>query len=260
MIVLHADKNKFTSLAHNKVSVEVGVFKGRYALELLKMLPKSLTLIDPYDPDAYGSLIPEDDPTNNAQETLDGVYGSYYVGGMKESLETAYKNLKQEIADHENGKLVKFLKLPSEEACEQFSDKSIDFLHLDANNRYDYVLGNLIRWEKKISDSGVIVIDNCYVTADAKLQHISTLEGLSSFLKLYDWIPVGLSTARWSNVVICKKVHENHFMSLIKKICIQNEVHFLEIPPQMLHSYHHKVEQFEDINGQINNYWTASFS
>ena len=54
--------------------------------------------------------------------------------------------------------------MPSAEAVEKFEDSSIGFLHLDENTRYDYVYANLVRWESKIEDDGIISIPEITTT------------------------------------------------------------------------------------------------
>ena len=259
MLVICAPKEFFVPLGFDQVCVEIGVYKGRYALPCLDVPPKKLHLIDPYDPDEYGNILPDAFAGNDAQETLERIWEPYYPGGLRSSLNSAYHDLIGKISNHKNSHLVNFLKIPSAEAVEKFEDKSIGFLHLDENTRYDYVYANLVRWEKKIEDDGIIIVDNCYVSTDAKLQHFSVLEAVSSFLKLHEWTPIALSTSRWSNMIICRKGHEKMLLDKIKSLCAFQSVACIEVPNAMVHAYHHKIFETEDLDGSTMGMWIPSF-
>jgi len=259
MLVINAPKEFFIPLAFDRVCAEIGVYKGRYALPCLDVPPKKLYLIDPYNPDDYGNILPDAFAGNDAKETLEEVWKPYYPDGLEASLNTAYNDLVGKVRNLQNTHLVNFFKMPSAEAVEKFQDRSIGFLHLDENTRYDYVYANLVRWESKIEDDGIIIIDNCYVSSDAKLQHFSVLEAASSFLKLHDWVPIALSTARWSNLIICRRGYEKVWLTQLKSLCALQSVPLVVVPNSILHSYRHEIFEIEDLNGKEMAMWIPSF-
>jgi hypothetical protein len=260
MILLHAPKSFFASLVHQKIAVEVGVFKGRFAQQCLKYEPQQLYLIDPYDSSKFGKLTPDDFHGPDPSKEIEDVFSEYYQGGIQNSLEEASKQLKEIIEPHAMKDRVTFVELDSEQASKNFDEGSIDFIHIDANNRYDYVYANLKRWAPKIKPNGIMLIDNCYVSHVGKKQHISSLEAVSTFLKLSDWAPIALSTHHFSNLAICRREFVKEWMQKIHLLCHQNKVFCIELPRSLLHSYHHTGFKFRDSNGQQTEFWVPSFN
>lgn len=50
----------------------------------------------------------------------------------------------------------------SMDAVKQFNDNSLDFVYIDANHGYDYVMQDLIEWTKKVRKGGMIIGDDYY--------------------------------------------------------------------------------------------------
>lgn len=112
--------------------VEVGTQRGLYARELCQRNPNlHLTCVDPWK--EYHGI---------SQEHQDAIY------------EQAQENLR--------GLPVAFLRLPSLEAVESFSDGSLDFVYIDGDHTFDAVMQDIIRWSQKVKKGGIVACHDFY--------------------------------------------------------------------------------------------------
>ena len=115
-----------------KVGAEIGVDRGRYSKWLLlKNRKLKLFCIDPYL-----------------------VYSEY--------IETHHKGVKAMNASHEHakqrlGKLnCEIIVKTSMEALGDFEDNSLDFVFIDGNHSFEYVVDDIAGWSKKVRPGGII--------------------------------------------------------------------------------------------------------
>lgn len=129
---------------NNGVFVEIGTHLGDFADFILKN-SKNSTL---YCVDPYISYDEYDDAINNI--TGDKLYNN------------TYKRLKSKY-----GKRVIFIRKTSADAVRDIPDK-IDFLYIDGNHRYTYVLKDLELYYPKVKKNCYIVGDDACDTDDNK--------------------------------------------------------------------------------------------
>ena len=113
-----------------KVGAEIGVEKGLHMKQLIKHNPDlKMYAVDPYVKyDGYNSWTPEIFAGNYqiAHERLD-----------------VYPN-------------VEFIRKYSMDALVDFEDESLDFVYIDANHAYKFVMEDIIGWEKKVRPGGIL--------------------------------------------------------------------------------------------------------
>jgi len=118
------------------IFVEIGTFGGHFALDIMdKCHPQKLYCVDPYV--SY----------DNFKDALNTT-----------PLDNVYAEAKQRVAAH--GDRVEFLRMYSDEAARRFADSSLDFVYIDGNHRYSYVMKDLECWFQKIRDGGLICGDD----------------------------------------------------------------------------------------------------
>jgi predicted O-methyltransferase YrrM len=54
------------------------------------------------------------------------------------------------------------MKQMSIDAVKKFKDNSLDFVYIDANHSFDYVMQDLIEWSKKVRVGGIVSGDDYY--------------------------------------------------------------------------------------------------
>ena len=111
-----------------KVGVEIGVWQGEFS-KILCSTGMKLYAVDPWKADPTLGMY-------GGQKNLDGAYND------------AKKNLK--------GLSCKIIRKTSMDAVKDFKDESLDFVYIDGNHLYKYVLEDIVEWTKKIKKGGAI--------------------------------------------------------------------------------------------------------
>lgn len=113
-----------------KIGAEIGVAGGNYSLTLLKTIPDlKLFCIDPWIP-----------------------YKENRRGGGINQQTSNYELAKERLLPY-GAVLIKDFSM---EAIKQFEDESLDFVYIDGNHDFDYVMEDLINWSKKVRVGGII--------------------------------------------------------------------------------------------------------
>jgi hypothetical protein len=112
-----------------KVGAEIGVFEGEYSRYLLKFIPK-LKL--------YGIDLWDKYPT--------------YKDFEKVTLQEAYKKALNNTKKYD----CELIKEWSHEAVKRFKDESLDFVFIDGNHAYEYVVQDIALWSKKVRKGGIV--------------------------------------------------------------------------------------------------------
>lgn len=122
--------DKFKELGF-KNGVEIGTDRGGYARDICERFPEvALITIDPWLAYTEGTDVKE-------QAEVDALY------------EEAEKTL----APYKNCKI---LRMTSAEAVEYFEPNSIDFVFIDGNHEYTYVMEDIINWTKIVKPGGIV--------------------------------------------------------------------------------------------------------
>lgn len=113
-----------------KVGVEVGTDHGQYAEQLLKGVPNlHLVCIDPWIPYTEGKEIHNE-----------------------ENINQIYKEAKNRLSKYN----CMIYKQTSMQALKNFKDNEVDFVFIDGNHSYSYVLEDITEWYKKVKPGGII--------------------------------------------------------------------------------------------------------
>ena len=116
---------------HNLIGAEIGVYHGIYALVYLKELDiKKIFLVDSYC--TYGG------------------YGKRYPSGV---FEDAEKEAHEKLEVYKNK--ITWIKAKSAKAIDMFEDESLDFVYIDANHQYQFVLEDMTLYYPKVKKGGL---------------------------------------------------------------------------------------------------------
>jgi predicted O-methyltransferase YrrM len=119
-------KNKFSD--KKLTGVEIGVFKGNHALMMLENLNiKKLYLVDPYK---YKGLF-----------------------GKEINFMDAYNEAKEKL--HHHSDKIEFILDTSEMAIKKINEK-VDFIYIDGNHRFNYVLKDILMYNKILKKDGLL--------------------------------------------------------------------------------------------------------
>lgn len=120
------------------IGAEVGVYRGEYSAQIYKYFNKKKFNLNFY-------LIDQWKTDDKFKE-----YGS-------EDLEDAFQNVKKRF---QNNKNIKILNQSSLNASKNFEDEYFDFIYIDANHDYDFVLQDLKLWFPKVKSKGILFGDD----------------------------------------------------------------------------------------------------
>jgi predicted O-methyltransferase YrrM len=112
---------------------EIGVRSGGYSLRICACNPNiELYCIDPWS-----------------------VIGTKYTEERQAAL---YEVTKKKLAKH-NATLIR---KTSMEAVVDFEDRSLDFVYIDGDHRFDSVVMDIVLWSKKVRSGGIVAAHDCY--------------------------------------------------------------------------------------------------
>jgi len=115
-----------------KVGAEIGVDNGRYSKWLcIKVKKLKLFCVDPW-------IEYEDYIESHNQNKTD--------------MDTHYERAKTRLAKFN----VEFVRKTSMEAVKDFKDNSLDFVFIDGNHTFEYVVNDIAEWSKKVKPGGIV--------------------------------------------------------------------------------------------------------
>lgn len=113
-----------------KTGAEVGVERGIYSEQLCQGDPGvKLYCIDPWE-----------------------IYSECSEYNNQHRLDEYYNQAKIRLAPYK----CEFIKKYSLDAVKDFSPDSLDFVYIDANHRFDYVMSDIIQWSKIVKPDGIV--------------------------------------------------------------------------------------------------------
>lgn len=113
-----------------KKGAEIGVAGGSYSETLCQSIPRlTLYCIDIWQP-----------------------YHGNRRGGYRQQHNNNFELAQKRLAQY-NTKLIRAMSM---DAVKDFADGSLDFVFIDSNHDFDYVMEDLIEWTKKVRPGGIV--------------------------------------------------------------------------------------------------------
>jgi hypothetical protein len=113
-----------------KVGAEIGTEHGTYARKICGANPQlKLYCVDPYM-----------------------VYPYYGTDKEQDEVNTFYEAAVNNLAPYD----AEILKMTSMEAVKQFEDNSLDFVFIDGNHHFEWVVNDVIYWSRKVKPGGIV--------------------------------------------------------------------------------------------------------
>lgn len=120
-----------------KIGCEVGVEKGKNAQEMFECIPNlKLYAVDPYKQHTRCS---------NAASGYLHLWDDRYLRAVK-------KQAQKRLQDKNAVIIEKF----SEDAARDIPDNSLDFVYIDGDHSYDFVMLDIIIWGRKVRKGGIV--------------------------------------------------------------------------------------------------------
>jgi len=164
------------------VGAEIGTAAGDYAETLCKANPDLLLLhcVDKWQP-----------------------YHGYTDHTHKTTLDGFYNDAKARLAPYP----VFMHREWSLEAAKEFEDGSLDFVYIDANHRYEYVVADIAAWLPKVRSGGCIAGHDFNQSRQSRKKLFGVVEAVTGWCSAYnvapwfvckgEWVSVGDKTPSW---------------------------------------------------------------
>jgi cephalosporin hydroxylase len=137
-MVLHRDVNRIDLLKEiglefpNGKGAEIGTFKGEFAKEILQNWSGTLYMVDVWRP-----------------------LGEEYLDSSNHAVHSAaYSETMDSISGYEDRGIM--IRATSEVAADMFDRESLDFVYIDANHAYDFVVQDIKLWYPKVKSGGYL--------------------------------------------------------------------------------------------------------
>lgn len=230
----------FKQLSRVPYVAEVGVLRGGNAKQLYETLqPAWMWLVDPWK--AYHRFhYPFDErPFYIAPESS---HDGYFGGSVYEqsTFDKIFESCKEKFEDFKNVTIIREDSIAGLETLKSQlkqmdeAPEKIDLLYIDGDHAYEYVLRDLMYWEKVIAPDGAILLNDCCFSPAGAAQNLGVLEAVTSFIKRTDFIPVLLNNSDFTDVVLVRRA--SRLAGLIDSIMNDSNVAFVNVPHQMLAS------------------------
>lgn len=147
-----------------KTGAEVGVYRGVYSEIICKANPT----VKHYCIDQYRRYI-----NHPKQEDLNGAE------------EEAFRRLSPYNAH--------FIKEPSVQAAERFENASLDYVYIDANHEFPFVVSDLNSWVRKVRSGGIVAGHDFYISSWSRsVLHVAyAVTGWTQSYKIDPWFVLG---------------------------------------------------------------------
>lgn len=175
---------------------EVGVFKGNYSQKILEAVkPENLVLVDPWEfsEDTFNPFPDTPEHIQPIYKALERYFGTGYQvvdSRVNINLHAQYELVKERFKDCDS---VKIIKQSSHKAVLDFPDETFDFIYIDANHQYEWILRDLLEWSRKLKPGGIIGLNDATSSPTGRNQNLGVLEAVSSFIKRSNFVPVILT-------------------------------------------------------------------
>ena len=135
-----------------KVGAEIGTQKGFYAKWMFSQIRGlKLYCIDPWE-----------------------VYDEYIESNNREQQET-YNDYFEKAKTRLKGLNAEFIRKRSTDAVKDFTDNSLDFVFIDGNHTFEYVINDIAEWEKKVRVGGIVAGHDYWNSVGRKRLYVSNL-------------------------------------------------------------------------------------
>lgn len=153
------------------VGAEIGVQRGFYSEVLCKGMPRLLLYcVDPWR-----------------------AYSGYREVVTQQKMDAYYVEAQERLGDLP----CIFVRKTSMEAAEDFKDRSLDFVYIDANHRLPWVIDDICAWRKKVRSGGIVAGHDYYesVRKNSIIHVKHAVNCVTASFKIVPWFLVGLKAA-----------------------------------------------------------------
>jgi hypothetical protein len=168
------------------------------------------------------------------------VYNQYFHNDPKRALSAAYEKACGRFAEKHN---VEILKMDIAKAADRFANGSLDFIYLDGNHTYEFVLRDLYTWFPKLRPGGLFACNDFFESPLAAQQNVGVIPAFVTFSKRHQTFPIALNSFEWSDLYFSNSPTSKlieHFRAMI----YGSNFSIAELPDEVLGFYHHELMEY----------------
>lgn len=227
------------------VGAEIGVADGAYSTAILDTAqPSELHLIDPWSHLEPGSDLLQ------AAELLTEV-GKTQARGEQFAAPPANsegdKQYATIVARFEGDPRVRLYRQYSYKVAPGLADAFFDFVYLDGNHNYEFVLRDLQDFAPKLKPGGLLFGHDFFENAFAQEQHYGVIEAVNTFLKRSDFRFLMLTSELYSTFCLARDL--DGFAGALLRNLFESDVEIIELPDAFASSYRDKA--YRQQNGSL---------
>jgi SAM-dependent methyltransferase len=240
--VLTSRESLLSYLPKGGVGAEIGVADGDYSAAILDAAePEALHLIDPWSHLEAGSDL------LGATDLLAEV-GDARARGATFDAPPPNRNGDEQYARvaarFEGDPRVRLHRQYSYKAAASFEEDSFDFVYLDGNHHYEFVLKDLQDFAARLKPGGLLFGHDFFEDDFARKENYGVVDAVGAFLKRSDFRFLMLSWEPFSTFCLARNL--NGFAGEFLRNVFESEVQMIEIPDSLVGSYRDKAFQRRD--------------
>lgn len=155
----------FAKLGYTK-GCEVGLERGRNAAVMFENIPGlQLIGVDPYKQHPQASYVYHAEVRKWDQNYLD--------------------KIKKQALERLQGKDFRLIQNFSENAADEVPDNSLDFVYIDADHSYDFIMLDVIKWGRKVKKGGILAGHDYYYDKNTSGRRAKVTQAINDYTRIH---------------------------------------------------------------------------
>ena len=232
--VLTGREELIRHLPKNGVGAEIGVAEGVFSAAILASAePRELHLIDPWSHVEAG---PDPLQGSGHLESVDRALGGTFAPPAPNAQgDAAFAGV---AARFEGEPRVRLHRQFSYKAAGSFPDGFFDFVYIDGDHHYEFVLRDLQDFAAKLKPGGLLFGHDFFEDAFACREHYGVIEAVNAFVKRSDFRFLMLTSEPFSTFCLARRI--DGFAGAFLHNVLESEVAMVEIPDAVASNYRDK--------------------
>lgn len=222
--------------------IELGVLDGNNAECLMAHLdPAKTVLVDSWSADVSKGYC-EFDQLPPWMLPIDApLFESYYGGSLSDqaTFDRLYGIVRERFAGRPDIEIIRNDTISAFEVLHDRFGNTFDFVYVDANHNYEYVLRDLLYYEYLLAPEGVLMLNDCNHSRNGNSMNLGVLEAVSNFIKRSEFRPVALTNNDGSDLVLARQ--GSQIANILDSVLEASDLFFVEVPSQLLPAVHVRV-------------------
>jgi hypothetical protein len=162
------------------VGAEFGVFRGHFSTLIMREVqPSKLYLVDPWT--KLGERYNWSGPA--VPDNVNGAEGTPYTEFNRLTTAEAKDDARRRLREYDRDR-VEFCESFEQDWCKAYAGEALDFVYLDSSHYYVDTLLTLVRIDRLLKQSGIILGDDWYWEAD---HYSGVCRAVNDFVRFFDY-------------------------------------------------------------------------